>query len=96
MAFLYHPCTPLEQVDTLKSLARSCLWRHIVTPYPHLTTEKVGKIFSLTWFCNTRAQTVVTVLDLIKLHNVLVVVASSCCTAAGIGILGVYLQDVLG
>lgn len=42
VAFLYHPCANSEQVDLLKSLARSCLNQYVVTPYPHLTQEYVS------------------------------------------------------
>lgn len=41
VAFLYHPCTPVEQVNGLREVARSCLWKHLLTPYPHLSPEQV-------------------------------------------------------
>lgn len=41
VAFLYHPCTNIEQVEQLKALARECLNMYVVTPYPHLTEEQV-------------------------------------------------------
>lgn len=37
---LYHPCANLRLVDTLKELVRSCLFRHIITPYEKLTPER--------------------------------------------------------
>ncbi len=42
VAFLYHPCTPQEQVTALRDLAHSCLWKHVITPYPHLSEDKVS------------------------------------------------------
>jgi hypothetical protein len=45
VVFLYHPCTPLDQVSQLKQLARSCLWRHFVSPYPLLDPEWVSHTY---------------------------------------------------
>lgn len=28
--FLYHPCTPVELVQKLRSVARGCLWKHLI------------------------------------------------------------------
>lgn len=44
VAFLYHPCTNPEEVEKLRQLASSCLSTFVLTPYPHLTKEKVGII----------------------------------------------------
>ena len=41
LAFLYHPCAPEEQVLKLKELAKSCLRRHVITPYLNLTSNEV-------------------------------------------------------
>lgn len=46
--FLYHPCADLHQLDTFKTLAKTCLRRHIITPY-NLTDEQPFAI--LTWTC---------------------------------------------
>lgn len=37
---LYHPCANKAQIDKLKSLVRSCLYRHIITPYRELSPER--------------------------------------------------------
>jgi len=42
VAFLYHPCAPLDQIAALKQLAHSCLWKHVITPYPHLNRTQVS------------------------------------------------------
>lgn len=39
--FLYHPCADEVEIKKLKDLARSCLRKHIITPYRPLGTEKV-------------------------------------------------------
>ena len=44
VVFLYHPCAPLEQVMTLKDIAKSCLRKHIITSYPELSIDKVQMI----------------------------------------------------
>eukprot|EP00118_Oscarella_pearsei_P024034 m.297200 g.297200 ORF g.297200 m.297200 type:complete len:360 (+) comp40767_c1_seq61:4749-5828(+) len=49
VAFLYHPCAPKQEVDRLKFLARSCLRRHIITPYLNLSMEK--PLALVTWGC---------------------------------------------
>ncbi|XP_033749062.1 uncharacterized protein LOC117333750 [Pecten maximus] len=46
--FLYHPCADLHQLDIFRSLATTCLRRHIITPY-NLTQTKPFAI--LTWTC---------------------------------------------
>ncbi|XP_060081571.1 uncharacterized protein LOC132560887 [Ylistrum balloti] len=46
--FLYHPCVDHRQLDVFRSLATSCLRRHIITPY-NLTQDKPFAI--LTWTC---------------------------------------------
>lgn len=37
---LYHPCANKDQVSKLKRLVKSCLYRHIITPYNKLSTER--------------------------------------------------------
>jgi hypothetical protein len=54
VVFLYHPCTPLDQVSQLKQLARSCLWRHFVSPYPLLDPEWPMAVVS--WGCVLRVK----------------------------------------
>lgn len=39
---MYHPCAPAEHVAKLRELARGCLQKHILTPYPKLTKEEVS------------------------------------------------------
>ena len=41
VAFLYHPCAPLDQIGRLRDVARACLWKHIITPYPLLSPKQV-------------------------------------------------------
>lgn len=41
MVFLYHPCAPPKQIAELRDLAKGCLQKHIITPYPQLTKEEV-------------------------------------------------------
>ncbi|XP_041097201.1 tumor protein p53-inducible protein 13 [Polyodon spathula] len=40
VAFLYHPCAPPSLRASLSALARSCLFKHIVTPFPGLTRAR--------------------------------------------------------
>ena len=40
--FLYHPCARPEQIELLKSLARTCLRKHVVTPYRKMPVYQVG------------------------------------------------------
>lgn len=40
VVFLYHPCADPIQVDLFKSIIRSCLRRHIITPYRNLPLEQ--------------------------------------------------------
>ncbi|CAI8052637.1 N-acetylated-alpha-linked acidic dipeptidase 2 [Geodia barretti] len=54
VVFLYHPCTPPDQVSQLKQLARSCLWRHFVSPYPLLDSEWPMAVVS--WGCVLRVK----------------------------------------
>ncbi|KAG5684542.1 hypothetical protein PVAND_013768 [Polypedilum vanderplanki] len=37
---LYHPCADPKEVEQLKALVKSCLFRHIITPYTNLTRER--------------------------------------------------------
>lgn len=56
LVFLYHPCAPEEQVLKLKELAKSCLRRHIITPYPNLTRNEVKADRSFNQFFNSYYQ----------------------------------------
>ncbi|KAJ8917604.1 hypothetical protein NQ315_000087 [Exocentrus adspersus] len=40
VAMLYHPCAERNQVNALKALVKSCLYRHVITPYDQLTMER--------------------------------------------------------
>ncbi|OWF44345.1 uncharacterized protein LOC110458569 [Mizuhopecten yessoensis] len=46
--FLYHPCANIDQLKVFKTLATTCLRRHIITPY-NLTQELPFAV--LTWTC---------------------------------------------
>lgn len=37
---LYHPCANRNEVAKLKTLVKGCLYRHIITPYENLTSER--------------------------------------------------------
>ncbi|CAI4230792.1 unnamed protein product [Auanema sp. JU1783] len=37
---LYHPCVDRNQLQLLRSLVTGCLWRHVVTPYNKLSSER--------------------------------------------------------
>jgi hypothetical protein len=37
---LYHPCADPIQVYQMKTLIKSCLFRHVITPYLNLTEER--------------------------------------------------------
>lgn len=37
---LYHPCANVGLVERLKKLVKSCLYRHIITPYRELTADR--------------------------------------------------------
>ncbi|XP_018561923.1 uncharacterized protein LOC108904036 [Anoplophora glabripennis] len=47
VVMLYHPCAEKNEVKALKSLVKSCLYRHIITPYDQLTPER--PLALLTW-----------------------------------------------
>jgi len=36
---LYHPCADLMFIEQLKALIKSCLYRHIITPYRELSSD---------------------------------------------------------
>lgn len=37
---LYHPCADKAQVDELRTIVTSCLFRHVITPSERLTSER--------------------------------------------------------
>lgn len=39
MLFMYHPCAPTETVQKLRSLARGCLWKHLIFAFRGDFTE---------------------------------------------------------
>ena len=39
MLFMYHPCAPTELVQRLRSLARGCLWKHLIFAFRGDFTE---------------------------------------------------------
>lgn len=47
VVMLYHPCAEKNEVKTLKTLVKSCLYRHVITPYELLTSER--PLALLTW-----------------------------------------------
>ncbi|XP_031553353.1 uncharacterized protein LOC116290463 [Actinia tenebrosa] len=49
VVFLYHPCAKPELVKKLKRLARSCLHRHVITPYENLDPAQDFAIVA--WGC---------------------------------------------
>ncbi|KAJ8676011.1 hypothetical protein QAD02_011797 [Eretmocerus hayati] len=47
VVMLYHPCADSSQVEALRKLVKSCLWRHIITPYNELDVDR--PLALLTW-----------------------------------------------
>lgn len=37
---VYHPCVNKRQLDEFRKLVKSCLYRHIITPYEKLDAER--------------------------------------------------------
>lgn len=37
---VYHPCVNKRQLDDFRKLVKSCLYRHIITPYEKLVAER--------------------------------------------------------
>lgn len=37
---LYHPCADPQQIEQLKNVVKRCLFRHVITPYLNLTSER--------------------------------------------------------
>ena len=47
--FLYHPCADAKEIEEFKSLARTCLFRHIISPSRLVQPNRPFAI--LTWGC---------------------------------------------
>ena len=45
--FLYNPCADENEIEHFRDLARSCLRRHVITPYKKLPQ---GELFSVVTF----------------------------------------------
>lgn len=43
IVMLYHPCADEREIAKLKRIIQKCLFRHIITPYNGLTTDRVSK-----------------------------------------------------
>ena len=41
VVMLYHPCADPQQVQTLKQLVKSCVWKYVITPWNQLNTDLV-------------------------------------------------------
>lgn len=46
---LYHPCTHPLQVSRLRSLVTTCIRKHVITPYTHLSKDR--PLALVTWGC---------------------------------------------
>lgn len=55
--FLYNPCSVKEEVDAFKQIAKSCMKKHIITPYKNLPK---GEIFNVVTYGCRLALTKVT------------------------------------
>ncbi|CAP32059.2 Protein CBG13238 [Caenorhabditis briggsae] len=40
IVLLYHPCVDLDELNKLRQLVTSCIYRHVITPYIKLTAER--------------------------------------------------------
>lgn len=40
IVLLYHPCADVTDLEKVKNLVRSCLYRHIITPFKDLSIER--------------------------------------------------------
>lgn len=40
IVLLYHPCALRSEVDRLRTIVTSCIYRHVITPYSKLTEER--------------------------------------------------------
>ena len=56
-AFLYDPCADQKEIDAFKSLAKSCLRRHIITPYKNLPKNETFSV--ATFSCRLKLNKVI-------------------------------------
>lgn len=47
VVMLYHPCANKYEVNLLKKIVRSCLYKHVITPYNLLTPDRVSYYLKL-------------------------------------------------
>ncbi|CAH0555019.1 unnamed protein product [Brassicogethes aeneus] len=68
IVMLYHPCANQEEVKLLKSIVKSCLYRHVITPYNLLSTTR--PLALVTWGQRLEMSKVATevAIDFIKEH----------------------------
>lgn len=69
--FLFDPCADYEQIELLKSLARGCLRKHIITPYKNLPP---GESFNVVTFgcrmaLNSVSEHVTEIVDYLRVLN---------------------------
>ncbi|KAM4700801.1 tumor protein p53-inducible protein 13 [Discoglossus pictus] len=50
VAFLYHPCVHPQQKEALSLIARTCMYKHIITPFPSLSRQRP---LALAAWCST-------------------------------------------
>lgn len=86
VAFLYHPCADEEQVEELRTVARSCLNYYVMTPYPHMTKEMVRSMYSLFRRKKIETECLLLVWNCVGLFNV----------ASGRSIVGMSLHHEVG
>lgn len=56
IVMLYHPCTHPYYVDALRNIVTSCLRKHIITPYVHLSPDR--PLALVAWGCRYEMSTV--------------------------------------
>ncbi|KAJ8967656.1 hypothetical protein NQ314_002691 [Rhamnusium bicolor] len=68
VVMLYHPCANKNQVNTLRNLVKSCLYRHVITPYNLLSLDR--PLALVTWGHRLEMSKVASeiVVDFIKKH----------------------------
>lgn len=50
VVMLYHPCAHPAMINLLRGLVTSCIRKHIITPYLHLSGER--PLALVTWGCS--------------------------------------------
>ncbi|XP_072286779.1 tumor protein p53-inducible protein 13 isoform X2 [Pyxicephalus adspersus] len=61
VAFLYHPCVDPQLKEALSLVARSCVPRHIITPFPSLSRERP---IALASWCSTLEMSYINVTEI--------------------------------